>query len=383
MASGRRYSAEMRALVGSLLAAREKPRRGELALFASILVLSPRTLRKWRAQAGNCPAMGRPRHAQEMWRAAVVPVARAWQAQGFSSGRPCVLAALKQAGFKIPVTIVRELLNELKARRRGYLARKRAALCKHVRVNARDALCTADASHLGRDGNGKVEALAVKDSATTTSIAQSIVGPARGEDMLALLKHAKLVRGRLPLVLGMDNGPANKNGLVCSYLAAERVTVLWNVPHTPEHNAPIESHFGELKRELEAQDELVARVPDPSQVPVCSSEAGVSSTRAHFQRCVPRLARRLNEQRVRVSRGGFTAAQLDRILPHAEDLVSRDRFYDSACAAIRSAVLGTDDARARRRAEREAVLCTLEQFGLVTRTRGRRPASCSKAERLS
>lgn len=374
---------EVRALVGRLLAERETPRHGELALVAEILVLEPRTLRKWRAQAGRLPAQGRPRHAQEVWRAAVVPVARAWQNQGWSAGRPRVLEVLEKAGLEIPVTIVRGLLKELKARRRRYLARKRAALQKHVRVRARDAAWSADATHLGRDEHGKVEALAVKDAGTTTSIVQSIGGAARGADVLLLLQRAKLVRGRLPLVLGMDNGPANKNELVCSYLAAERVIVLWNVPHTPEHNAPIESHFGELKRELEALDELVAPVPDPSEAPVCSSEAGVSSTRAHFQRCVPRLARRLNEQRLRTSRGGFTAAQLDRILPHAEDLVSRDRFYDTACAAIRSAVQGIENARARRRAEREAILCTLEQFGLVTRTRGRRPAPCSKAERLS
>src|SRR5262249_7542899 len=145
---------------------------------------------------------------------------------------------------------------------------------------------------------------------------------------------------------------------------------------------PIESFFGELKRELEAQDELVARGPDPSQVPVSSSEAGVSPTRAHFQRCVPRVVRLLN-QRARPSRGGFTAEQLDRMLPRAEDLVDRARFYETACATIRSAVQDIDNARARQRAEREAVLCTLERFGLVTRTRGRGPATCSKAERLS
>ena len=87
--------------------------------------------------------------------------------------------------------------------------------------------------------------------------------------------------------------------------------------------------------------------------------------------------------RVRPSRGGFTAAQLDSSLPRAEDLVDRDRFYEAACTAIDSAVLGIDNPRARRRAEREAIWCTLEQLGLVTRTRGRRPATCSKAERLS
>jgi transposase InsO family protein len=374
---------DLRIGVGRLLAAREKPRRGELGLFAEVLEVTPRTLRKWRDQAERSPVMGRPPLAGEAWRAAVVPVARAWQSQGWSAGRPRVLDALEQAGIEIPVSIVRALLKELKARRRRYLARKRATLQKHVRVNARDALCTTDASHLGRDGQGKVEALAVKDAATTTVITLSIGGAASGADLVALLQRAKRVRGRLPLVLGMDNGPANQNALVRAYLAAERVIVLWNVPHTPQHNAPIESYFGELKIELEASDELVAPVPDPSETPVCSSEAGVSSTRAHFQRCVPRLARKLNEQRVRTSRGGFTAAQLDRILPHAEDLVSRDRFYDTACAAIESAVQGIENARARRRAEREAILCTLEQFGLVTRTRGRRPAACSKAERLS
>ena len=41
---------------------------------------------------------------------------------------------------------------------------------------------------------------------------------------------------------------------------------------------------------------------------------------------------------------------------------------------------GIDDARGRRRAEREAILCTLEELGLVTRTRGTRPASCSKGD---
>src|SRR5262245_4503757 len=185
--------------------------------------------------------MGRPPHDEATWSAAVFPVARAWQAQGYSSGRPCVLEALKGSGIQIPATIVRGLLCELKARRRRYLARRRAQERVHVEVRARDAVWSEDATHLGRDEHGKVEALAVKDVGTTKAIEQSVGGAARGEDVLALLKRAKLVRGTLPLVLGTDNGPANRNELVCSYLAAERVIVLWNVPHTPEHNAPIES----------------------------------------------------------------------------------------------------------------------------------------------
>lgn len=368
--------------MGSLLAARGKLRHGELGPLARLLDVTPRTLRNWRDQAGNCPVMGRPRHAEGTWRAALVPVARAWKSQGRSSGRPRVEAVLEGLELEIPSAIVRELLRRLKARRRRVLARRRAAQMQHLDVQARDALWSQDATHLGRDEHGKVEALAVKDVGTTTAIEQSVGGPARGEDVLALLVRAKRVRGTLPLVLGMDNGPANRNERVCSYLASERVIVLWNVPHTPEHNAPIESYFGELKNELEALGELVARGADPSQGPRSLSEAGVSATKRHFRACVPRVAGLFN-QRVRPSRGGFTAAQLDRMRPRAEHRVERARFYDTACAAIRSAVQGIDDARARRRAEREAVLCTLEQFGLVTRTRGRRPAPCSKAERLS
>jgi hypothetical protein len=157
------------------------------------------------------------------------------------------------------------------------------------------------------------------------------------------------------------------------------VIVLWNVPRTPQHNAPIESFWSELKIELDALGELQVRPPDPSQGPVSLPEAGVSATKRYFRVVVPRLVARLNAQRVRPSRGGFTAEELDRMLPRAEDLVHRARFYDSACAAIAAAVQDTDNARARQRAEREAVWRTLEEFGLVTRTRGRRPTAALKA----
>jgi len=68
--------------------------------------------------------------------------------------------------------------------------------------------------------------------------------------------------------------------------------------------------------------------------------------------------------------GGRTAAELDKTLPRADDLVCRARFYAAACANIERAVLGAPNARARRLAERGAILDTMENFGLVRRTRG-------------
>lgn len=377
-----RYSAELRAAVGRHLA-RKEARRGELRLFAEVLDVEPRTLRKWRALAGSLPPMGRPLRPEEEWSRAVWRVARAWQALGWSSGRPSVQAWLRARGQVISDGIVRELLAELKRRRTLARARKREAERVHVRVRARDAAWSGDGTQLGRDERGaKIVAQGLKDVATTRVLALSLGGPPCAQDTLAQLEAAERERGTLPHVVVFDNGPEYRNQLVMSWLAERKVTVLWNVPHTPEHNAWAECLNGELKEELRARGELPERGADPSQWHGSLCEAGVPSMRAHFERCVPRAQAVLNA-RTRPSRGGLTAGQLDRIRPRAEDLVQRARFYETACTAIEAAVQGIDDARARRRAEREAILCTLERFGLVTRTRGPWPATPSKAERLS
>lgn len=369
----------MRQRVGQQLGKRGRLRRGELALLSEVLDVSERTLRSWRERAADGPSvMGRPPHPEETRRAALPLVLAAWESQGKSSGRPRVMAALRRMGQRVPESIVRELLRDIKAARARLLAKQREAERVHVTVHASDVLWTQDASHLARDEHGKVEALAVKDVAPAKAITTSVGGPTCGEDVIALLERAEEERG-LPLVLGMDRGPANRDAQVQAWLEARSVVVLWNVPRTPQHNAPIESFWSELKLELDALGELQVRPPDPSQGPVSLSEPGVSTTKRHFRAAVPRLVARLNAQRVRPSRGGHTADELDRILPHAEHRVNRARFYASACAAIEAAVRGLDNARARWRAEREAIWRTLEQFRLVTRTRGRRPAAATQA----
>jgi len=362
-----------------MLKERGRLRRGELELYARVLKVAERTLRHWRARAESPAVMGRPRLSEEAWSTALPEVRSAWESQGRTSGRGRVQAELERRGKTISATIVRTHVRAIKASWSSEQERRRQAERVHVAVHARDALWTQDASHMGRDEEGKVEALAVKDVAPVKVVETSVGGPATGESVLALLQRAELVRGTLPLVLGMDNGPANREAKLQAWLKKRRVLVLWNVPRTPQHNAPIESFFGELKIELDALGELQVRGPDPSQDPVLLSEAGGSVTKRHFRVVVPRLVARLNASRVRPSRGGYTADELDRLLPHAEDLVDRARFYDSACAAIERAVQGITNARARRRAEREAVWRTLEEFGLVTRTRGRRPAAALKA----
>ena len=57
--------------------------------------------------------------------------------------------------------------------------------------------------------------------------------------------------------------------------------------------------------------------------------------------------------------GELTPGELDRLAPHAEDRLSRARFYDDACAALARAA--AERPPARRVAERDAIHSTLEQ----------------------
>ena len=77
--------------------------------------------------------------------------------------------------------------------------------------------------------------------------------------------------------------------------------------------------------------------------------------------------------RVRPSRGGRTADAVDAQVPAWYRGVDREVFYAAACRAIDKAVEGCNNPRARRRAERKAILQTPETFGLITRTRGGLP----------
>jgi len=84
-----------------------------------------------------------------------------------------------------------------------------------------------------------------------------------------------------PLVVMADNGSINRNEHVQRLLEREQVIVLWNLPHTPQHNARTERGIGDLKR-ASGLARATARVADPSQVPVCTREPGVARTRMAF-----------------------------------------------------------------------------------------------------
>jgi hypothetical protein len=80
---------------------------------------------------------------------------------------------------------------------------------------------------------------------------------------------------------------------------------------------------------------------------------------------------------------GPTPVELDRIAPRADDHASRDCFYAEVSKSLQRIALAPLDARARRKAEREAIWSALQSNGLVRRTRGGCPIPTVKGGAIS
>ena len=345
---------------------------GELIWLSRILSKSPRTLRNWRDREGESRSPGRPRHTSDARELALAATTRVWTAlpRG-QDGWRSVCAQLAREERIVPVRLVQASLSALKragqAKERARIAAERT----HVDVLARNAVWALDKAQVGRDVHGKVEAQAVREGVVPRVLALSVGPPPHGRDTAALLEAAARQRGAWPLVLQMDNGSENRNSDVEAVLQRERVIALWNVPHTPEHNPRAERVLGSLKRAsgVSGGERMRARAENPTRRSLCA-----------------RLFvawKQLDEETSRDELCGLTPAELDRIAPEAEDRVRRARFYRDVSEELERVVLAPENARARRKLEREVIWCALERHGLVTRTRGGCPIPTVKAEGIS
>jgi transposase InsO family protein len=234
----------------------------------------------------------------------------------------------------------------------------------------------------------------VRETVAPKSLAIAIGPPATADDLIALWETAARERGRLPLVISIDNSGPGRSKKVRAWLRRNEVVALFNVPHVPQHNAFVERTIGELKCAVDGEREREeARADSPActcepSLALCRSQSGsIAAPRcASCSHSREGLLRRLlaewaaaawdlNANTPRPKLDGLTADELDRIAPDAEDRVHRARFYRDACAALARAAAEHPQGRARRRAEREAIYSTLEQHGLLTRTRGGQPLS--------
>jgi transposase InsO family protein len=301
---------------------------------------------------------GRPGHDAVARERVARLVAEQRELQGRTAGWRPIAAALPGEPVRLIQLAIREQKREERRAERLQRARERES----HEVLARDAVWGQDATQLGRTESGPLLAEVVRDAATTRTVAFSAGSQAAAAEVIALLEQARALRGTLPLVWQTDNGSAYVSADVAAYLAANQVVHLRSRVRTPTDNPASERGIGELKAEsgLRAGTPLDG-VPD----------------------AIDRLEaarRRLDESRLRASRGHRTAVELDLALPRAEDLVRRAEFYARARQALDEAVLGRRTARARRAAQREAVWALLERHGLARSRTGAKTSPAEAAE---
>jgi len=314
--------------------------------------VSERSLSKWaRADAPPRPR-GRPKTSAARREAAERLVEGVWSRQGRSCGVRPVAASL--AG-EVPNWLVRQCLREIK---RLHRARRRAHQIEHrlsIEVRARDVMWSMDGTHLARLEDGtKVEGQVVRETATPKILAVAVGAPAQGDDVVRLLERVALERGRLPLVLVTDNGSIYTCETVETWLAERGVAHLLSLPHTPRHNPWVERTNRELKDETGLGRGVVV------------NDVGLVRER------VEQAHGRLDGVRLRARLGYRTAAAADADMTAWYDQITRERFLATVCRRLAGALHGLDSPRARRVARREAIYASMEEFGLVKRTRGGR-----------
>lgn len=371
-------------------------RHGERSLLATGAGVTVRTLHNWQHREPSPRGPGRPPRPPEDRRKAKWHVARTWKRVGRGAGWPTVRAAL---GEPVPDRLGREILAALKARWRRHERERLERRRVHVEVLAKDALWSLDATHVG-DG---MEALVVREVATTRTIDLGVGGSPGAGDLVLALERAGRERGGPPLVLALDNGGPMRAEELRAWAEREGVVLLRSLPRTPQHNAWSERGMRDLKEEAgletrtararssrrlrQARDpglrEADMAFPGPPGGPCATGPPSAADRVLDVAGRLAHARHRLDHLRPRASRGGRPAVAVDAALPSWYGAVARERFHAAACSAIRDALPVPATARARRLAEREAILATLERFGLIRRTRGGVPLLVVEPEKIS
>ncbi|MEK7474698.1 MAG: hypothetical protein AAB152_03595 [Candidatus Coatesbacteria bacterium] len=315
--------------------------------------MSDRLLR-YLAQQKESPRLGRPPHSPKVRFRTMMAAGRELKKQGWTTG----WRSVSEARPTLPECLLKTCVPALKKRHRGWLARQRAKRRRTLLVQHPGVMVTQDGFQAAGTKSSPTYAEVLRDAATMQYLGGTVGGATTDEDVVAGLEALGATSGH-PLVLGTDNGPY-ASPTVQAYLNKHGIIWFPSRPYTPQDNGAQERAIREIRNEAGALEELT-----PSQIAeeLCRTTA------------------RLNQHRRRLSRGGLSADALTASLPLCDpDL--RPRFHAAASNAIARAVAEAAPGQ-NRVAWREAVLQTLEEFGLARRTGGEAAPAPHYAERLT
>lgn len=312
------------------------------------LEVSKRTLRSWKAKAKkDCDKRsGRPSYTLTEHRRALILVARELHKQGYP-GSPAIASALSK---RVPLRLVRLYVGKINLRRRKKLRDIRELYRVSTNVNVINVIWSQDGTHLGRRNKKAIEAQIIKDRASQKVLSVSTGKSADGSSIVKTMKKIKKVRG-LPLVWMTDNGASYVNKEVKKYMKSEKVIHLRSLPRVPEHNGAAERMMCELKRASLLGKKTILHDP------VVAHEELVQS------------ALRVNEHRKRKTLGFKTSSEIDEELMNKNVHVDREVLYEEYLS-LKKHLQETKKGRELRVSEREMVMCLLEKYELIKRTRG-------------
>ena len=306
--------------------------------------------------------LGRPPHDPETRFQAAKGVARQRKHQGKNAGWRPIDEALEG---KSPTKLVQEMVGRFKKKKRRRMKRHQASDAEKIIVKVIGVLWAQDGTHLGRYEDGsESQAQVIKDRGPLKTVGLSIGPPATSKDVLMLLKCSKVEQGGNPLVWQTDNDSIYLEKDVQEYLERERMVHLKSRVGRPTDNGAAERGIYELKSDAGLGKGV--RLLSPLETALRLGRSAV----------------KINENRLRGSKGYATANRLADEMPFWYDLTDRNTFYEEATTAMKTSVKGKEGDHARK-AERDAVHGVLEKYGLIEWTRGGRTLTTCKQENIS
>jgi len=322
--------------------------------------VTARTLQNWVAALAAPPARppGRPPTPDDERRSVLWRVARVLRRLGIVGWR-IVQGQLPD----LPRRLICDALRALAARRDRRRAARRAQVATHTTVHDVGTMWSLDATLLGREWDDSgILGEVLMDAASRKVLDVTVGSESTGADVIALLRAAAIREGGLPLVLVTDNGSAYCSDLVETWLINHGVLHLHNLPRTPQHNAQAERGIGLLKQASEIGAEW------PRITTCATAELAVQ----HGLACLERRPRAVLDHQ--------TTTAAHQTTPRWYTRVGRKEVLDDERRARELALQDAKGARAIRRAERHAILDTLQRRGLISRTRGGKPIPLIKRE---
>ena len=264
----------------------------------------------------------------------LLAITREWKKQGYPGSRPVChgLPGLR-------VRLIRLVVAELKVRRKKDFEKIRKNIRVRVVVHDPGTVSVMDGATIKKGE----DIIVYRDRGSLSTKNEQCAGAVKASDTLRVLDKLK-EQERLPLVLCTDNGSPFCAEKVADFLIENQVVHLKSLPRVPEHNGSAENAVNEIKK-------LVREGIEP--------EAACSI---------------LNQHRLRMTLNYKTSDEVDQERLKLCSQEERARFFEATRAAITAALVGTQSALEKRKAERQAIYQTMESFSLITINRGHRPA---------